>query len=127
MKPSKTLLLTTATLWVLTGCCWTDHSETIKEVAEPMLKELKIFYSKHKRFPTTQERNEMLERVGCKMDGDKCLYQNYKIKLNTWFSNYDYKIRMTINNTHGNFNLYKDSGNISDIRFYQKPCIKFGQ
>ena len=127
MKLFKTLLLTTATLWTLTGCCWTDHSETIKEVAEPMLVELKTFYWKNKRFPSTKERNEMLEKVGCRVHDDMCLYHNKKIRLDEWTTNYDYKIRMTINNTYGNFNLYKDSGRVSDIRFYQKPCIKFGQ
>jgi len=44
------LLLTVLTITLLTGCCWIDYSETIKEVAEPMLKELDTFYKKIRDF-----------------------------------------------------------------------------
>ena len=123
----KTILLTIVALATLNSCCWTDHSKTIKEVAEPMLKELEHFYAKKKRFPRIEERNEMLEKVGCRMDGNFCLYSNKKINLNTWITNFDYKIRMTLDYTYCSFNLYKNNGKVSDIRFYQKPCIDLGQ
>jgi len=59
----------------LNGCCWTDHSDTIKKVAVPMQKELEKFYTKNRRFPTAKERDEMLEKVGCKMEGNVCVYE----------------------------------------------------
>ena len=127
MRPIRILLLATMTLFVLSGCCWTDHSATIKEVAEPMLVELKTFYEKNKRFPTTQERDAMLEKVGCRVKGDRCMYHGKTIQLDVWRTNYDYKIRITLENTHGNFNLYKENGKVSDIRIYQKPCISLKQ
>ena len=68
-----TLIALTATL--ITGCCLVDHTKTIKKVAEPMLKELDAFYKTNKRFPNTKERDVMLEKSGCKMKGDICMFE----------------------------------------------------
>ncbi len=126
MKLFKTLLLTTATLWTLTGCCWTDHSETIKKVAEPMLVELKAFYWKNKRFPSTEERNEMLEKVGCKVSGDKCKYKGRKMIINAWKKSYNYRIRIDFENTGCLFGI-QDDGNHDKVECDNSPCVKFGQ
>ena len=64
MKPKIILLLTTL-MFATTACCLFDYSEEIKEVAEPMLKNLETFYQKNKRFPTDKERDEMLLASGC--------------------------------------------------------------
>jgi len=40
-----------------------------------MQKELEKFYTENKHFPTTQERDEMLEKVGCKMEGNVCVHE----------------------------------------------------
>ncbi len=126
MKLFKTLLLTTATLWTLTGCCWTDHSETIKEVAEPMLVELKTFYWKNKRFPSTEERNEMLEKVGCRMHGDKCKYRSMLILLGQLETSYDYTINFKADNSYCVLHYIKKT-NRNVVNCHQQPCIKFGQ
>jgi len=75
MKTNLKYLLIPPILYLLQGCCWTDHSEEIKKVAVPMQKELEKFYTENKHFPTTQERDEMLERVGCKMEGNVCVHE----------------------------------------------------
>ena len=74
-----TLIALTATL--ITGCCWSDHSKTIKEIAEPMLKELEAFYKTNKRFPNTKERDVMLEKAGCEMKGDVCFFEGEELTI----------------------------------------------
>ncbi len=74
-----TLIILTATL--LTGCCLIDHTDTIKEVAKPMLKELEAFYKTNKRFPNTKERDVMLEKSGCEMRGDICMYDGKELTI----------------------------------------------
>ena len=125
MKLFKTLLLTTAALWALTGCCWTDHSDTIKEVAEPMLVELKAFYWKNKRFPSIQERNEMLERAGCRVKGDFCTYKKNSININS-ASGYDYSI--TFNNERTFCYIYLNlDGSAIEPSCHNASCIDLGQ
>ena len=127
MKLFKTLLFTTVTLWTLTGCCWTDHSGTIKEVAEPMLVELKIFYQKNKRFPGIQERNEILEKAGCRMDdGDMCRYRSTVVALEELETSYAYTINFKIDNSYCVLHYIKKT-NRNIINCHQQPCIKFGQ
>ena len=127
MRLFKTTLLATITLFALTGCCWTDHSETIKQVAEPMLQELKIFYEKSRRFPTTQERDEMLEKVGCKVSGNTCNYRHKKITLQNWTADDYYNIRMTHNNTYCSLYLNNENGTVDKLICRQEPCIDLGQ
>ena len=66
---------------MLQGCCWTDHSDVIKEVAVPMQQELEKFYKENKRFPSTEERDEILQIIGCKMDGDICTHNRERMWL----------------------------------------------
>ena len=129
MRPIRILLLATMTLFVLSGCCWTDHSATIKEVAEPMLVELKAFYLKHKRFPTTQERDAMLEKVGCrKVKNKKCIFNRdiIEIERSRITLNQEYEMLLTIENTYCFFGL-DQAGKVFGVGCMQQPCIKFGQ
>ena len=50
-----------------------------------MQKELEKFYTENKHFPTTQERDEMLERVGCRVDlsGNTCIYERENVYIFT--------------------------------------------
>ena len=126
MRLFKTTLLATITLFTLTGCCWTDHSETIKEVAEPMLQELKVFYEKNKRFPSIQERNKILEKLGCKVDGELCKYKKIDLEINTWHTSYDYAIRLDFENTGCLFGI-QDDGNNNRVSCGNSACIELGQ
>ncbi len=126
MKLFKTLLLTAATLWTLTGCCWTDHSETIKEVAEPMLVELKAFYQKNHRHPNEEERNIMFEKAGCKIYGKTCSYKKRDLEIIIWDTSYDYAIRLDFENT-GCFFAVTNAGNVTNVNCGNSACIKFGQ
>ena len=126
MKQIRLLLATTVALWLLTGCCWTDHSETIKEVAQPMFKELKYFYAKNKRFPDIQERNKMLEKVGCKVNGDICRYDGKEMIVNMWEKSYNYRIRIDLENTGCLFGI-QDDGQNDEVTCENSACIKLGQ
>ncbi|MBU1668726.1 hypothetical protein KKC13_09930 [bacterium] len=81
MKKIFKLTLITLTATLLTGCCLIDHTKTIEKVAEPMLKELQQFYKEHKRYPNAKERDVMLERSGCKMNGDVCMYEGKELRI----------------------------------------------
>jgi len=75
MKITLKYTIVALTLWLLTGCCLFDNTKVIKKVASPMFKELQVFYKKNKRFPTIKERNIMLEKSGCKMNGNICVFE----------------------------------------------------
>jgi hypothetical protein len=127
MKNLKKIILTTLTATLLTGCCWTDHSDTIREVAEPMLKELDAFYKENKRHPNVKERDIMLKEVGCEMDGDVCLYNGDKIVIDESSAyNGDYDMWMKIEKTICFSEVYSN-GTIMKVNCRNKPCIKLGQ
>ncbi len=107
-----------------------DYSSDIKKIAVPMQIELETFYTKNKRFPTTIERNKMLEKVGCVMEGSVCLFDNDFIKIISQESSYDYSLKLRLENTGCSLylnNIGKEKGKISKVRCGNKPCIKFGQ
>jgi len=93
LKTKLLLIALTATL--LTGCCLTDYRPTIEKVANPTLKELEAFYKTNKRFPNTKERDVMLEKAGCKMKGDVCMFEEeLTIVKSEKNSSGDYRMRI---------------------------------
>ena len=119
------LLVLVTTLFI--GCCdSTDYSEIVREVAKPMLKELDSFYKKNKRHPSVEERDKMLKKAGCEMNGDKCLHDREEILIETDSYAGSYSVGMTLKKTYCNFTL-RDSGELSSIRCYNNPCVKLGQ
>ena len=52
------------------SCPNPDYTEEIKEILYPVSKILEYFYTESQRFPSTSERNKMLENNGC-LFGDK--------------------------------------------------------
>ena len=122
----KRLLVVAAGVWLLTGCCWTDHSKTIKKVAEPMAKELERFYMEHKRFPTDKERDAMLEKVGCKVDRSMCKYKNKNFVLKKRKTDNYYDLIIRYENTYCPIYL-NYNGKVDNIGCLQKPCIDLGQ
>ena len=114
------------TLW---NCDSTDYSPIIKKVAIPMQEELEKFYTKNKRFPNTQERDEMLVKVGCKMEGNVCLYEGERIVIERGYKdsyNGDYDFWTTLENTTC-FAGASSSGKYYKVNCRNKPCIKLGQ
>jgi len=118
MKLQKLLLITIVTLFTMTGCCWTDHSKIIKEVAEPMAKELEHFYAKEKRFPTPKERDNILVKI------DFDTYENMSFSESN--ANNYYSIRIIDENTYCSLYLY-DTGKVNKVSCVQNPCIDIGQ
>jgi len=109
------------------GYCWSDHSSTIKEIAEPMLKELEVFYKTNKRFPNTKERDVMLAKVGCEMKGDICFYSKGKVVIDKSSAyNGDYDFWTKIENTICFSGIYPN-GRVRKVNCRTKPCIKLGQ
>ena len=66
---------------LLSGCCLTDYRPTIEKVAKPTLKELEAFYKTNKRFPNTNERDVMLEKAGCEMKGNVCMFGGKELTI----------------------------------------------
>jgi len=118
--------------WVLniaftfSSCGNIDHSDDIKSMAVPMQKELKLFYQQNKRFPDIQERNEMLEKIGCRVNEDVCNMKNKKIVIHSSVARYDYMISFYMNNTYCTSWL-KEDGHITELWCQNKPCIDLGQ
>lgn len=118
------LLLTVLTITLLTGCCWIDYSETIKEVAEPMLKELDTFYKKNQRLPNIQERNVLLKKIGCKLDSEVCIKGwNRILIIESRTDSYgDYSMELEYKKNSCYFGIDKD-GTIDEIHCSQPSCI----
>ena len=115
------------TISLFTGCCWTDHTDTIKEVAEPMLKELDAFYKKNKRFPNNKERDEMLVSSGCsKVKNEKCSYgwKSLQVKLNN--RGYNYSMTLKYDHSYCRFGLF-DDGKLMPSSCDKKSCISTHQ
>ena len=111
------------TMW---NCDSTDYSPIIKKVAVPMQQELEDFCTKNKRFPNTQERDEMLEKVGCKMEGNVCVYEGERMIIHLWKTSYDYKIRIDLKNTGCLFGMDND-GSTRFVGCGNSPCINLKQ
>ena len=114
----------------LYNCDTTDYSPLIKKVAVPMQQELESFYATKRRFPTTQERDAMLERVGCKMEGSVCLYEGGRVKIISQESSCDYYIKFRVENTGCSLylnNIGREKGKVSRVRCGNKPCINLKQ
>jgi len=130
MKDIQQLLIILVGMWMFTGCCWRDHSETIKKVVEPMAKELEYFYKVHKRFPTDKERDVMLESVGCKVKKRVCVYDGSNIKVKTRPLVYEgdsYNISFYIEKSYCQLFIDGNSGQVYSFKCGNLPCIELGQ
>ena len=107
-------------------CDSTDYSPTIKKVAIPMQEELKRFYAQNRKFPTTQERDEILKKVGCDMNGSICLYDGKKIKMYSTTISYKFKVVLKFGKTGCSFGI-QNNGNHKKVSCGTSPCIKLGQ
>jgi len=107
-------------------CDGTDYSPIIKKVAIPMEEELKRFYAQNKKFPTTQERDEILKKVGCDMNGSICLYDGKKIKMYSTTISYKFKVVLKFGKTGCSFGI-QNNGNHKKVSCGTSPCIKLGQ
>ena len=74
-------ILSISLVIALAGCCATNYSSQMKEILKPMEKELIAFYKKNNRYPTTAEHYKLLEKVGCKIVNNKCLYKGNKFDI----------------------------------------------
>jgi len=120
------LLWSVGILTSMAECDRTDYSPIIKKVAVPMQQELEKFYIKNKRFPTTKERDEMLGKVGCKIEGNVCVYEKDRIKVESQVTTYDYNYDLMIENTYCT-SFMNSKGKIYDIWCQNKPCISLKQ
>ena len=112
-------------MFATTACCLFDYSEEIKEVAEPMLKNLEIFYEKNKRFPTDKERDEMLLAAGCEsVVGGVCEKEGREILVipERHLDEYEYYFRLKYDDTSCGFGIY-DDGDITNMFCQVSPCI----
>ena len=123
------------TTTLITGCCLDDHRPTIRKVAEPMLKELEAFYKTNKRFPNTKERDVMLEKSGCEMKGDVCMYDGEELIIteSEEGSAGDYSILIDIIDNKTDYTLarcgfgFYSNKKIEPVGCFKKPCIQLGQ
>ena len=115
------------TLW---NCDSTDYSPIIKKVAVPMQQELEDFYTKNKRFPNTQERDEMLVKVGCEMEGNVCVYGGErmifrKVSVNSYNGDYEIDIKMGHTGCQSGIDSY--DGGFSQVSCSNSACINLKQ
>lgn len=123
------ILLTITALVTLNSCCWTDHSETIKKVAEPMIKQLDTFYKKNKRHPNKEERNEMLLASGCsKVENKECSFgwKTLVISRTEIVEPNTYWITLNYDNTYCLFGVY-EKGDLVNLSCENRPCLHISQ
>jgi len=91
-----------------------------------MQQELEDFYKENKRFPSTQEKNEMLEKIGCVMEGNDCVYERERIILDEHETNTVYTIDFEIENSYCVLFRYKKT-NRNTVVCNNKACISLKQ
>ena len=134
LKIKLPLIALTAILF--TGCCLEDHRPTIRKVADSMLKELEAFYKTNKRFPNTKERDEMLEKAGCKMKGDVCVFEEQELVIERseevtpnryYYISIEYQDKKTsLSMASCGFGINSKLG-IREVRCIKRPCLEFRQ
>jgi len=68
-------------IFLFSGCCVSNYSSEMKEVLEPIEKKMIVFYKKNNRYPTIQEHYKLLEKVGCKVENNICLFKGNKFYI----------------------------------------------
>ncbi|HHH53230.1 MAG TPA: hypothetical protein ENK91_06195 [Bacteroidetes bacterium] len=139
MKNIFKLILLILTVTLLTGCCLEDHRPTIRKVAEPVFKELEIFYKQNNRYPTAKEQITMLKQVGCKMDGDICKFEGNELKVTRIEKTYvgDYRLIIQVIDKKEinirkqslatcSFGIYED-GTLNGVGCSKRACIELRQ
>ena len=111
------------TLW---NCDSTDYSPIIKKVAIPMQEELENFYSQTKRLPTMEDRDVLLRKVGCNIQGNVCIYGKERIKIITFIKSYNFRLELSMGNTGCLFGI-QDDGNHDKVECDNSACISLKQ
>jgi len=135
MKKTFKLILVALTVTMITGCCLIDYRPTIEKVAKPTLKELEAFYKINKRFPNTKERDVMLEKAGCEMRGDICMFEGEELTIsrsgeiipNKYYITIEYQDKETLYSMAScGFGIDSESY-ISSVGCTKRPCITIRQ
>lgn len=120
---------------LLSGCCLTDYRPTIEKVANPTLKELEAFYKTNKRFPNTKERDVMLEKAGCEMQGDICMFEGNELTVTKSGKNLsgDYYMSIEVINKETNYDVASCGFSIYTydekdfVMCSKRPCVTIRQ
>lgn len=122
------LLISLIAILLLTGCCWTDYSKTIKEVAEPMREKIATFYKKNKRYPYKDERDSMLKELGCDInENDTCSIGWHTLRVDKPnYYNGNYYVDLSIENSSCTFMIYRND-TIDNIGCFQDFCLHMGK
>jgi hypothetical protein len=110
-------------VFLLSGCCAFNYSAEVKEVLIPMQEELSSFYTKNKRYPNIKERNEILDKLGCKVFNNKCKYSGNKFNITSEIFIGKYKIGLEKGSSRCYTGLLKN-GQKDDLSCYQDGCYK---
>ena len=114
-------------LLLLSGCCASNHSSKMKEILEPIQKELVSFHKKNNHYPTKDERNTLLEKLGCKISKDKCKYlgESFSIHSESNERN-EYDLSFILENSRCYVGLFKD-GDSKGVSCNQDSCLGLKQ
>ena len=114
-------ILSISLVIALAGCCATNYSSQMKEILKPMEKELIAFYKKNNRRPTNAEYNKLLEKVGCKIVNDNCLYKGNEFLTNTRGNDDRAGISLFRDNSYCYVEVYNSKKSL--IKCEQRSCF----
>ena len=112
---------------LFTGCCGENYVKEMKKLSNNASQQLAEFYKKNKKYPTIEERNEILETIGCTMKSETiCSYNDRDITVKSTNDNIGYDISLYLGKNFCYFGLNTD-GIADSVSCRKNDCIKIGQ
>jgi hypothetical protein len=112
---------------LLVGCCPKDYTSEIRRIMVPMQKNLKVFFEEEGIYPSTAQRDILVEKSGCKItDSQKktCIYKNrsftYESNLELTQNRYFFSIAKKGN--HCSMHMTTE-GKMEKIQCIKESCI----
>ena len=112
---------------LLVGCCGENYVKEMEKISNNTSQQLVAFYKKNKKYPTIEERNKILETVGCTIKNKTtCSYNGRDITIKSEKRNTGYRIKFYLGKNKCFFGLNLD-GSIGSMSCRKDDCIKIGQ
>ncbi len=126
MKKIK-ILLSITILFMIFGCCPTDYTKDIKKIMNPFSKGLTDFFAENGEYPTSEQRDKILENAGCKIVDSNNKICKFKGQSFTYESNLElsrklYFFAIAKKGSHCYLDMSPD-GKIVDKKCIKDSCI----
>ena len=122
----KYLLIIPVALF-LVGCCGENYVKEMEGLSQKTTDKLLTFYQTKHKYPKINERNSILESLGCKMISENvCSFNGRKISVESKIYLKNYRIYFTMGKNFCDFGINED-GSIDNVSCRKDDCISLKQ